>query len=142
MARKPSARVVLNRQALGELRVAWADGALAVGEHIIRLARPPDRTPYGAGLVTRGGWLGYVGNKKIGGGGLDGKQPKKPRSFRVRGTEQIQIIAGFGFPGRFQEFGTTNHAAQPFLSPAVDAGVGEAPRIMERIVRPKLRSMP
>jgi hypothetical protein len=141
MPRKPSARVVLNRQALSQVRLALADGALEVGELIIRSARPPDRTPYGEGLVTRGGWLAYVGDKKVGGGGLDGRQPKKPRAVRVRGTQQIQVIAGFGFPGKFQELGTINHPGQPFLTPSMQANVGRAAQTMERVVRPKLRAM-
>lgn len=142
MARKASARVVLNRQAIDRVILAVGDGALAVGEEIVREAKPPDATPYGSGLVTAGGWLGYVDGKKIGGGGLDGKQPKPPRSVGVSRTKGIVILAGFGFPGRFQELGTINHPAQPFLTPAADSVLPKAPSIMERHVRPKLRSMP
>ncbi|MCC6619467.1 MAG: hypothetical protein IT341_10575 [Chloroflexi bacterium] len=139
MARKPSARVVMNRAALDEVRLAVADGALAVGEAVVREADPPDATPFGAGLVTNGGWIGYVGDKKIGGGGLDGKQPKKPRTFRVRGTQRIQIIAGFGFPGRFQELGTVNHPAQPFFTPAMNRVLPRTSELMRPATQARLR---
>lgn len=143
MARKPTARVVMNRAALDQVTLAVADGALAVAEHIVRSADPPDATPYGEGLVTNGGWLAYVGPNKVGGGGLDGKQPKKPRSLQVRGTgDQIHVIGGFGFPARFQEEGTVNHPAQPFLTPMFVAGADETPGIVKRTVDPQLRRIP
>lgn len=143
MARKPSARVVMNRGALDKVTLALADGTLAAAEHIVRAADPPDATPYGEGLVIRGGWLAYVGPNKVGGGGLDGKQPKKPRSMKVRGTgNQIHVIGGFGFPARFQEEGTINHPAQPFLTPALNQAGGDAADIIARTVRPLLRRIP
>lgn len=141
MARKASARVVLNRKALTEFGVIIAEGVEEVARTIVEVADPPDATPWGEGLVTRGGWLVYLGPKKIGGGGQDGRQPKKPRAFRVQGSDVIQAIAGWGFPGRFQEMGTVHHAAQPFAMPAADRVVPHAARIMGPVVGPKLRGI-
>lgn len=130
MARKRNARVKLNRKAVDGVELAIADGLNAVVETIVRVARPPDATPFGEGLVTSGGWMTYVGGKKVDGGGLDGRQPKKPRAFRVK-SAHIVALAGFGFPGRFQEFGTVNHGAQPFFTPARDQVIPQ----IESIVR-------
>jgi hypothetical protein len=138
MARKPSTRVVMNRAALRTVDLAVADGLEEVVRTVVETATPPDATPYGTGLVTRGGWLVYAGADKVGGGSLDGRQPKKPRSLRVRGSGQIQAIAGFGFPGRFQEAGTAKMAAQPFLTPAAAATIPHAPAIMKPAVKRKL----
>lgn len=139
MARKPSTRVVLNRAALAELDLALAEGVEEIVRTVIEVANPPDATPFGVGLVTQGGWLVYVGSKKVGGGSLVGLQPKKPRAFRVAGTEGIVAIAGFGFPGRFQETGTTNQPARPFLTPAMLEVASAAPEIMRSVVGPRLR---
>lgn len=145
MARKMNARTVLNRQALNEVGLAVADGAEEVVRSIVETANPPDATPYGEGLVTAGGWLVYHGSKKVGGGSLRGKQPKKPRALRVRGTTEITAIAGFSFPGRFQEIGTVHHAAQPFLWPAWTRVEPRLEQIMAPAVRAHLaraRGMP
>lgn len=139
MARSPSARVVLNRSKLTELGEALADGAAEVCRTILDVADPPDAEPFGQGLVTRGGYLVYNGANKVAGFGQDGKQPKKPRAFAVRGTAGIQAIVGFGFPARFQEFGTVKHGAQPFFTPAVDSVVPHVADIMRSAVAPRLR---
>lgn len=138
MARKVSSRVVLNRQALDKVTLAVAEGVERVVERIVRTARPPDATPFGDGLVTRGGWLVYAGSKKIGGDSLDGSTPKKPRDMRVAGRNAIIGVAGFGFPGRFQELGTVHHAAQPFLWPAYLQVESEIGPIMAPAVRARL----
>lgn len=117
MARRPSARVVLNRARLDDAVLAVADGMAEAARESIETANAPDRTPYGVGLTMRGGFLAYVNGKKIGGAGRDGRQPKKPRAVNTRSG--IVVIAGFGFPGRFQELGTIHHGAQPFLTPAM-----------------------
>jgi hypothetical protein len=137
MARKPSARVVLNRQMLTKLGLAVANGVEEVARTVVETADPPDAAPFGAGLVTRGGWLVYVGNKKVAGGGTDGRQPKKPREWRPA-TGAVSGVAGFGFPAMFQEFGTAFHGAQPFLTPAVDRVRPHAGQIMASIVGPEL----
>jgi hypothetical protein len=140
MARKPSTRVVLNRAALGELHLALADGVEEIVRTVVETAEPPDATPFGEGLVTEGGWLVYDGSKKIGGGSIGGTQPKKPRAFAVRGTAGIQGIAGFGFPGRFQETGTVNQPARPWFTPAAIRVKGAAAEIMRDVVGPRLRA--
>lgn len=141
MARQPTARVRIHRQSIDRVFLAMSDGLLAIAEEVVTTANPPDATPYGEGLARRGGWLAYVDGKKTGGGGLDGKQPKKPRALRVREYTAV-AVAGFGFPGRFQEFGTINHSAQPFLGPAADRVAPRAAQIMEQQVRPALRRLP
>jgi len=130
MARGPSARVVMNRRALNEVELAIADGIVDLGQAIVEAANPPDATPYGKGLVTRGGVLVYYGPNKVGGWAIDGKQPKKPRAFRV--LQGISAAIGFGFPGRFQEFGTVKMGAQPFFVKAFNA-VG---RLSSQVMRP------
>lgn len=139
MARKPSARVVLNRAALTELGLAIAAGVEEIARTVVETADPPDATPFGEGLVTEGGWLVYQGANKVAGGSLRGLQPKKPRAFRVRGTTAIVGIAGFGFPGRFQETGTKNQPARPWFTPAVVRVKGVAGEIMRDAVGPRLR---
>ena len=139
MARKPSARVVLNRSALTEVGLALVAGVEEIARTIVETAEPPDATPFGEGLVTQGGWLVYDGSKKVAGGSLSGLQPKKPRSFRVKGTVGITAIAGFGFPARFQETGTSDQPAKPFLTPAAVRVKEVAPAIMRDTVGPRLR---
>lgn len=138
MARKPSTRVVMNRAALDEIDLAVADGLEEVVRTVVENANPPDATPFGAGLVTHGGWLVYAGANKVGGGSLDGRQPKKPRSLRVKGSHQVQAIAGFSFPGRFQEAGTAKMRANPFLTPSATEVTPHAPSIMAPAVRRRL----
>jgi hypothetical protein len=139
MARKPSARVVLNRAALDRVHLALADGVEEIARTIVETAEPPDAAPFGVGLPARGGWLVYDGSKKVAGGSLSGNQPKKPRAFAVRGTAGIQAIAGFGFPGRFQETGTVHQPARPWFTPAVIRVKGIAAEIMRSAVGSKLR---
>jgi len=139
MARGPSARVVLNRAAMRAVQVAIADGLFEVARTIVDVADPPDATPFGVGLVTQGGVLAYIGDKKVGGWSQRGTQPKKPRAVKVRGRGEIMAVAGFGFPGRFQETGTVHHAAQPFLTPAANRTVDHAAEIMAPIVAAELR---
>lgn len=137
MARKPSAKVVLNRAALTNVGRAIADGFLEVGQTIVEVAAedapdsPHDPYPIGEGLPKQGGVLVYVKGQKVAGWSTRGTQPRIDR--RTADTKQgITAIAGFGFPGRFAEFGTAHHGAQPFLTPALDR---VAPRVVE-IMRP------
>jgi hypothetical protein len=139
MARKPSARVVLNRAALNRVELAIADGFSAVGHAVLDTTEPPDATPFGEGLVTRGGFLVYAAGKKVDGFGQDGRQPAKPRAVRVQGESWLQLIVGFGFPGRFQELGTIRQPARPFLTPAAGRVLPLAAQIMSPVVRTALR---
>lgn len=116
MSNRAKARVVLNRQAFEQIDLANADGLLAVAEEVIETASPPDRAPFGQGLVQGGGTLAYLGNKKVGGQMQDGRNVAKPRSLRLR---DMVAIAGWGFPARFVELGTVDTPAEPFLTKAV-----------------------
>lgn len=140
-ARKPSARVVLNRQALDTVHLALAEGVEEVARTIVETADPPDATPYGVGLVRSGGWAVFAGSKKVAGGSQDGTQPNKPRGFRPEPTG-ITGIAGFGFPARFQEVGTVQQPARPFLWPAAMRVAGSAAAIMRDVVGPRLGRKP
>jgi hypothetical protein len=131
------ARVVLNRGALTEIGLAVADGLEVVTRTVVEQAEPPDATPYGEGLVTQGGWLVYHGTKKVAGGSLRGRQPKKPRGMRLA-AKAITAIAGFGFPGRLQETGTIHHPAQPFVWPAWLGVEPRLPRLMAPAVQAHL----
>lgn len=115
---KATSRVVLNRQAFGELTLASADGLFALAVEIVEEARPPDAPPQGQGLVEGGGALAWAGKKKVAGTTIGGRQIKKPRALRLSPTDAT-AIAGFGFPARFVELGTVDTQAQPFLTPAV-----------------------
>lgn len=133
MARKPSARVVLNRSALTRLGLAVADGVEEIARTCVEVADAPDATPYGEGLVNAGGWLVFVDGKKVAGGSLRGGQPKKPRRVAVP-TGMIVGMAGWPFPARFQEAGTVNQPARPFFAPAVTRTAAAAPGIMRSAV--------
>lgn len=143
MARKTSARVVLNRSRVDRVHLAFATGAYQVAKEVLRAADPPDATPWGTGLVTNGGALLYRGRSKLAGVGLDGRQPRPPRAARVSADPNlIQAIVGYGFPGRFQELGTVNQPARPFLTPAAQQVIPRANQIMATVVRPALAKMP
>ena len=136
MARRArrSARVVYNRRTHEALRLGLADGLLQVAEVIVQVADPPDATPFGEGLVTSGAAGAWIDGSKIG-----GSSPKPRRAVPAKG---IVAVAGFGFPGRFQEEGTIRHPAQPFVMPAVDATVPNTAQIMGPHVRDRLRRVP
>jgi hypothetical protein len=138
MARRPSARVVLNRAALDEVHLAIAEGVEEIARTVVETANPPDDTPYGVGLVRSGGWAVYAGSKKVGGGSLDGSQPKKPRALKTA-FAAITGVAGFDFPARFQEIGTAHQRARPFFMPNILRVKGIATDIMRDTVGPRLR---
>lgn len=139
--RKASSRVIINRAAMSKLAQGVADGMAEVGRTILDTADTPDGAPYGKGLVSNGGFLIYQGARKVDGAGLDGRQPKKPRAVNVKGTEgSITLMVGWGFPGRFLEYGTVDTAAQPFATPAVNRVVPHAadivrPHVHDRVGR-------
>lgn len=145
MARKPSAKVVLNRGNLDELHLALVDGVTEIARSVVEEAAkwapdsPDEPYPIGEGLPKQGGWLVYDGPRKVAGGSLRGIQPKKPQAFVVRGTEGIVGIAGWGFPGRLVETGHVGTPAHPFFTPAAVRVSGVAADIMGEIVGPVLR---
>ena len=142
MARR--SRVEINRAALDEVMGGLADGVSAIGGRILLHAtlRAPDATPFGVGLVKSGAALTFVGKKRVfqrrGDGGTT--TVRKPRGSAGLRDGKVLGVVGFGFPGMFQELGTVNHAAQPFLSPAAAQVVGseahvELSKAMQRRLR-------
>lgn len=119
-------KIAFNRAAMAEVDLAVADGLFEVGKAFIETAsgRAPDSPfepyPTGEGLPKQGGVLAYVDGKKVAGWSGTGKQPKAPRAARVSRRMGVVVIAGFGFPARFNEVGTVKHAAQPFVTPSAD----------------------
>jgi HK97 gp10 family phage protein len=145
MAKRASTRVVLNRSKLHQVRLAVADGMMEVGRTVVETASeqapdsPYDPYPTGEGLPKQGGvWVG-VDNAKVDGWHIRGGQPRKPTA--ARGGKGIVAIAGFGFPGRFAEFGTARTAAQPFLTPAARQVEPHIRDILRSIVDPALDRM-
>jgi hypothetical protein len=122
-------KVELNHAALSAVTMAVADGAFEMAKAVVFGADVPDATPYGEGLVRSGGVLAYVDRKLVAttatGAGTDGDPTvKKPRAAKL--ADGIVIIGGFGFPARFQEAGTVNQPARPFLTPELMATVPDA----------------
>lgn len=133
-------RVELNRATLRQLAVLQADALMDVAQRVLEVTRVPDAPPYSQGLVEGGGFIGYVGRKKVGGSTIGGRQIKKPRSLPLSGdTDQQTVAVGFGFPARFVELGTVDTPAQPFLTPAVLQVAGaEAEVIISDSIRKRL----
>jgi hypothetical protein len=125
-------RVELNRQALAEVTLAVADGALAVVERVVEVAVPPDAPPIGQGLIATGGTLLYVNGRKVG-----GSATKKPRSVNSR-KAGIVAVAGWSNPARFNEFGTIHQPARPFASPAWAQVQPQVNEIMSAATKGKL----
>lgn len=133
MARKPHVRTVMNRAALSAFAAGIADGMEALGQAFVAAVEPPDAQPYGKGLVTTPDFGVWSNGKKVAGGGT------KPRTVKVRQHGAI-LVAGEGFPGRLQEFGTVNHGPQPHVTPAMlqvlpDAEAYIKPKVRERLAR-------
>lgn len=128
---KRTSRVVINRKAVDGITLAVADGAFAVAKAIIAETHPPDAPPYGAGLLEGGGALVWVNGKKVDGTTIGGKQIKKPRRVRTD-DHTVVAMAGWGFPGRFVQFGTVKMAGNPFFSRAAAAVEARADSIFRR----------
>lgn len=128
---RTSTRVVMNRQALSGVTLGLADGMLALAQRIVDTADPPDATPFGEGLVTRGGSAAWVNGRKIGG------QAAKPRGLRLN-KPGVTAIAGFGFPGRFQEIGTVHQPARPFLTPSAARVIPDAEVVLSGPMKRRL----
>lgn len=139
LARREAA-VELNYAALDEIKRGLLDGLFDLGVAIITGADAPDATPYGQGLVRSGGVIGYVDKKLVRTFSLGAdKLVRKPR--RARLTDEIVVVAGFGFPGRFQEAGTIHQPARPFLTPAAMRLIPKAgPFIAQGMARHKVIS--
>ncbi len=131
--KRVSKSVVINRAALTALGEGIADGLLAVGQRTLDLADPnvPDALPYGVGLVKTGAHVVYIRGKKVGGNA----------TLRRVDKSGIVLYVGYGFPGRFQEEGTVNQPARPFLTPAILEATDNLAPTMEPHVAAKLRSV-
>jgi hypothetical protein len=131
MARKVSSRTVVNYKALSAINRGFVDGMAALGATVIANANPPDAAPYGEGLVTTGDWGVWAGTRKAAG------TATKPRAVRLSRTG-ITLVAGFGFPGRYQELGTIRQPARPFLTPRV---LEELPAVNDHLGPPVRREL-
>lgn len=117
---KRTSKVVLNRAKVDELRLGIADSLFAVAVRILDNTEVPDAAPFGEGLVQGGAALVWVDKQKVDGTTVGGRQVKKPRALRLaKGTDGIQAIVGFGFPGRFVHNGTEHSRPNPFLQRSV-----------------------
>lgn len=130
MARRISSRTVVNRKALAAISAGFVDGMEAMGRRFVEVVDPPDATPFGEGLVTTPDWGVWANGKKVAG------TATKPRRVKVK--QGITLIAGEGFPGRFQEFGTITNPAQPHVTPAMNEVLPGAVDFLKPAVRAKL----
>ncbi len=113
MARKVSARVVMNKAALAELDRGIADGLGAMAKAIVDDAEPNDAAPYGEGLREAGDWGVWANGRKVDG------TAQKPRAARTP-KGQIVAIGGFGTDhAMYHEIGTEDTGAFPFLTPSL-----------------------
>jgi len=135
MARRVGAKTILNRKCLSAISEGLADGLESVGTATIENTEPPDAEPFGEGLVTTGDWGLWLGTKKVGG------TATKPRSVKL-GSEGLTLVVGYGFPGRFQEFGTIHQPARPFLTPAMLETLPTIPDYLSPAVKAKLAGVP
>lgn len=129
MAATRRPRVELNREALAELDLAMAHGLETMAAQVLAETDAPDATPFGQGLVDRGGWVSYVDGKRVGASAGD---VKKPRAMRVRG-QGVSVGVGYGFPARFQEMGTERQPPRPFLTPVVQRVMGSERDVAEAL---------
>jgi len=132
MARKVNARTVVNRKALDAIRGGLADGLGKLGAKIIEDTRAPDEPPLGKGLVAKGDWGVWAGSRKVGG------TATKPKTVRLDRNGGITLIAGYPFPGRFNELGTIRQPARPFFTPAV---LEEIPNTLDHLKSPVRRAL-
>lgn len=131
MARKVNRHTILNYKTLGAIQQGLVEGLAAVGAAVIEKTTPPDAEPFGKGLVTTGDWGVWAGTRKVAG------TATKPRSVRLPKTGAT-LIAGYGFPGRFQELGTINQPARPFFTPAM---LEEFPGVTDALKAPVRRAL-
>lgn len=131
MARKVSRRTVLNFKTLGAIQQGLVEGMAAVGRAVIAKTTPPDAEPFGKGLVTTGDWGIWAGTRKVAG------TATKPKTVRLPKTGAT-LIVGYGFPGRYQEMGTINQPARPFLTPAM---LEELPGVEDALKAPVRRAL-
>jgi hypothetical protein len=134
MPRKPSARVVMNREAVAAIRLGEADGLQAAAERIQALVQPPDAAPYGKGLVQGGGVVTFVDGKRVASSGK-GSPPRRDIP-KVMGT-----VFGWLFPARFNELGTVRQPARPFFTPAIQEGLPDVADEVAEAIEQRLQGV-
>lgn len=129
-ARKPT-RVVLNMAALNEIQQQLANGLLDLGTQIAQEAA--GKVHYGSEkyghVEDKWGVAIWVDGKKVAQRSADGSATNKPRAFRP--GKGLLGFVGFGWPGRFEEVGTSDTPSHPFLTPAGMSFVGSAVAIVK-----------
>ena len=148
MARR--SRVELNRSRLEEVRGGLADGVFDLARAIgaVASSRAPDSPyepyPTGRGLPEQIGAMVYVDGRRTHEwtARSDGARPNLPRGVGVRARGGIVGIVGAGFPGGFNETGTVNMPAQPFMTPAASEVIGsEAEVILSKAMTRRLSGL-
>lgn len=132
---KRYARVELNRAALNAIDLGLADGVARICDATVNNARVPDAAPFGKGLITRGGFIVFLDGRQIAG------TASRP-SREWASAHGVVAFAGWGFPGRFQELGTINQPARPFVTPSYEREVEQREAHMRPAMAYRLRSVP
>lgn len=129
----------MNREALDAITLGAADGLHALGVRVVERARPiaPDAPPIGKGLPGGGMVVTQVRRKKVAGYGPTAKLPRRDPAPK----EAVATWIGFTFPGRFQETGTVNMPANPFLTPSLAAEAPSAGEAAAAGIKAKLRGV-
>lgn len=131
MARKVNARTVVNRQALTAIRAGEVNGMEALGQAIVARVHPPDDPATKARIpVDYGVW---ADGRKVAGGA------SKPHGTAIK--QGVTLVVGVGFPGRFNEIGTSHQPARPFFTPEVLAELPETGNYLRPKVQAALRGV-
>jgi hypothetical protein len=148
MARRVKVRYALQRSKVDAAVLAIADGAVEWAKQSVEEAgRTAPDSPYlpwpkGEGLPKQGGVLAYWDGRRIAAWGLDGKSPRAPRAAKISRTRGLVLIMGWGFPARFNEFGTVKMHAQPFVARGFFGAMGAFESVAGAITRAKLKVLP
>jgi hypothetical protein len=115
---------------IGEEAAAHAaDSPTYINESGQRVPQPAA----GYGLPSNWGVMGWTFGNLIEARKATGSERlTKPRALKLQ-RDSVQAIVGFGFPARFNELGTQDQPARPFLGPAGQAFAtsGEVQPIMK-----------
>ena len=150
MARGASAarRMELNRSRIDQTIVAIGAGLNQWAQETCELiSRNAPDSPYmpfplHEGLPNQGGALIYFDSKKIYSVHGRGRgEPRVPRAATIRRTRGLVMIIGWGFPARFNEYGTAKMDATPFVGPGIYEMLPRIPEIAGPIIREKLAAM-
>lgn len=127
MARKVSVRTVVNRQALTAAREGAVAAMEDLGQRFLAVAEVPDAPPLGKGLVETGQYGVWSDGRKVAG------TATRPHGERIP-KQGVLLIAGYGFPAHFLEWGTIKMPAIPFVTPAALQVIPQGkPTLIDRI---------